>query len=546
MSIRKSLLASRLSSMAIGVEDHDASAVGEAVDKVADAIIEAAADKAAESVAEATGAAAPEAEAAAEAEGEAAEAVEGEAAEAVEGEAAEGEATEAAESEEGEADAEGEEGEAEEPKLDSAAEEILEVNEAGNEVAEEEDAAEDVAEVAEGLESIAMHMESTIANGGLTPQAALGFQLATEAYMSRVGLENTAIPSMESFGGSGTRVQYTQVSVENIREKVDQLWKAFLEMLNKARELASRFFQRLFTATGQIKAKAASIMKSADGLGAKSTEDVSGGPSAKLTIGGKVPSDISAALNDLFGLVTASYEYSGKAVDFAKAVSDGLSSSIDAGNDEKFTQSVAEMIKKVSSATPAFEPADKEYRGNETGGVGMEGKQTETHLGEVKVIAIRLSDANVDQATSIRGLAGQRNNVEIGSGEAVEKLPTLSGDQIKAIAKAVVDFADAVDGYKEVAGRIDKQLADVAKVGKGFQKLATKAESLSGENKKLVSPLMSVVKSVPAMVSQPSQKLTQHAMSVAQAAMKYCADSVKAYDKAESKAVVKAEEAPAT
>lgn len=484
MSLRNKLLASRLSIATEDFQEGSASDTGDAVqaavDQVADKIVAAAAAQAVDAV---------------------------------------GDVDSAAADEDGEDDAE----------LDSGAEEILELNAEGDAVEEEEEAAEETADIAEGLESIALAMESTIAHGGLTPMAAQGYHIATEAYCARAGLDN-AIPSMESFGGSGSRIAYTQISVENIRERAGRLWKALLEMLEKAREMAMAFFKKVFTMTGQLKGKAQGILKAADGLGGEKSESLEGSLLADLTVGGSAPSDIAAELTKLGELLSQSYKYAEGAVSYASAIRDGLSG-LDAGSDEKFAAGVKSLIDSAAKSSPAFSAAGSDYKGSETDGVGLTGKQTEAHIGEVKVISLRLADANIDQSAAVRALSAQKNAVEIGKGTAPEKAATLNKEGIQAIANAVIAIIDQVDSYKDTAAKVDKALSEVTKGGKSFERVASKAETLSAENKKLVNPVISVVKSVPAVVSQPAQKLTQHALSVCRNALKYCAASVKAHSK---------------
>lgn len=415
--------------------------------------------------------------------------------------------------------------------IDTAAEEILEINAAGDDLEEEEEATEQVAEVVEGLESIALSMEQSLKVGGLTAIAAEGYDFAVSAYCSRVGMPSV-MPGLESFGGSGSRLAQTQISIESIQEKVSQMWAAILEMLEKARKLAVEFFKKVFTNVGQLKAKAASIAKSADGLGVATGTSVAGSNVSKLTVGGKVPDNVAGELKKLGELLEASYKYSDEATDYSESVGAGIAG-LDASSDEKFASGMKVLVEATTKATPQFAAASKDYRGEGVGAVGVVGKQTDTFIGEVSVAALRFDGSDVDQNAQLRALGSQRNIVSIANAAAVEKAPTLKSEEIKAIAAAVAEIVGTIEGFKDTAAKVDKSKDALGKAGKAFERNARKAEALSAENKRLINAVLGVARSVPGVVDQPSNKLTQHTLSVCQAALKYCSASIKAYGKGE-------------
>lgn len=163
----------------------------------------------------------------------------------------------------------------------------VEINAEGNEVpaAVEADAAElqadagDVTDLvaateeaeagADTLENIAEVMETSADDErGLDPVAAQIAEVAIESICNRLGIRNQKImPSLESFGSTGSRVTATRVSTENLRETWTRIWTAiktgFASMWTKIKE----FFTKLFVANERLKTAAAKTLEAVKSIG---------------------------------------------------------------------------------------------------------------------------------------------------------------------------------------------------------------------------------------------------------------------------------------
>jgi len=170
------------------------------VETVEDTVIDVSADpaKAAEAAAEAAAAAGEAAEAAADA-GEAAEAAAEAAGAAGEAAAAVIEVPAVVSADEVVVD--------NSDSLDEAVEEVAEAEVA---VDEEQQKVDELEEAAAGLESIQNLLREAQQTGGLTKQAATMATIAVESYTARLGLDEPVMASLESFGGSSTRLAATK------------------------------------------------------------------------------------------------------------------------------------------------------------------------------------------------------------------------------------------------------------------------------------------------------------------------------------------------
>ena len=88
---------------------------------------------------------------------------------------------------------------------------------------------EDIAEVEEGneaaasLESYRDYAASTLATGGMSKETAYAVEKHVEFVSKRVGVSKR-FPAMESFGGATSRVKATNIAMEEIKEKLKEIW----------------------------------------------------------------------------------------------------------------------------------------------------------------------------------------------------------------------------------------------------------------------------------------------------------------------------------
>lgn len=99
------------------------------------------------------------------------------------------------------------------------------------------------------LESIVSRIEATLDKHGLTPQEAVFVNLALESQYQRVGMDKTSL-TMESFGGTRSRLQATQEAHLDVKTKIQEIWKALIAMVRRAWLAVLNFFDTVIgTAT---------------------------------------------------------------------------------------------------------------------------------------------------------------------------------------------------------------------------------------------------------------------------------------------------------
>lgn len=167
---------------------------------------------------------------------------------------------------------------------------------------------EEYEQAATTMESLIEALTSAQRSGGLTPQ---GAQFATIAFES-VGVRLTgapfknahgesAMPSLESFGGTMRRDEATTISLENAKEWFARVWDVIKKTWVQIKEWLVKFFETVFTHAGRIKAKAekvATAAKSASGQPKNDSIDT-GAIGAKIAIGSQVRAENITVLESL-------------------------------------------------------------------------------------------------------------------------------------------------------------------------------------------------------------------------------------------------------
>lgn len=141
---------------------------------------------------------------------------------------------------------------------DSLEAHLADVVSCDQEVADADSALEDLGEVQASLESIALSVESAIADGGFTPREAELFRHAMDASAHRVGFKDN-LPAIESFGGSSDRERATRIALEGVKETLQRVWQAIVNTLTHWWKVVEKFFYKVFNAAPRL-------MKRADAL----------------------------------------------------------------------------------------------------------------------------------------------------------------------------------------------------------------------------------------------------------------------------------------
>jgi hypothetical protein len=173
-----------------------------------------------------------------------------------------------------------------------------ELAEASDDVEAAHEVIEELEEGATGLEGIALSLESSLASGGIGPEAAVFLQHAITAHTKRLGITRSLVPSMESFGGESTKQQATNISMESVKETLNKVWEAIKKAFWSVVAAVKAFFDRLFNIGPRIKHAAEGLKKKVEEAKHENGGEIElGGLAGKISFGGKVGGIVEGITN---------------------------------------------------------------------------------------------------------------------------------------------------------------------------------------------------------------------------------------------------------
>lgn len=393
---------------------------------------------------------------------------------------------------------------------------------------------ESIGNVCASLEAIAEEAQASIADGGLDRRSAGMMEVAVESHLTLLGLENDATPSLESFGGSGTRVEATQVSVEAIKEKASQLWDYLVKKFKEAREKLLKWFKKVFSGAAMLKSRAEKVAKNAtDKKGTKKDKAddklVIGAAAKQLHIGGSFNvGQLAGNVDSLKSL--ADKIYRGHSTTLGGAV-DGIASILDAaaGKDKEAMEGDA-----VGAWMEGGKFCGKDVPSFEFSGVGTD---TE-YLGGRKIELKGSGDGKVETMAELKSRldsVGIEYNVVKGSGDKAPEVDTeaeydaVSPSDVKKIAESVVVLAESVIAFESDYFKHEKTMekADKSadKAGKAFGKFSLGAPGAAADK-----VCRSAYSAVQRLNTNPSTQFTAATLASAKAALDVCDKSLGQYD----------------
>lgn len=134
-----------------------------------------------------------------------------------------------------------------------------EVEESEEDIVAKADAVADLTNAQTSLEELVAEIESTVQDGGLTPEGVIAAQGAANDILNEVGEEPIGLPSQESFGTFEGRRANTIIALEGIGEKIKAIGARGVELLrtllDKLRQLCSVRRHLLVSVAKQADAK---------------------------------------------------------------------------------------------------------------------------------------------------------------------------------------------------------------------------------------------------------------------------------------------------
>lgn len=170
-------------------------------------------------------------------------------------------------------------GEVESPAIADSLRAEDEVSTAASDIQGDAVAIEEAADAAGRLEETADTLQESVDNGqGLDETAAKMTEVAVEAIMARIGAAGAGkkvIASVESFGGSNTRLHSTRASLEGVMDTIKSVWEKVKEWLKSLWTKITDFFTKFFDNTDRVKKALEATRERINGLGSKKAKESS-------------------------------------------------------------------------------------------------------------------------------------------------------------------------------------------------------------------------------------------------------------------------------
>ena len=390
-------------------------------------------------------------------------------------------------------------------------------------------------EVACALEGIAEALGMAAKHGGMDRHSAAAVGVAVDHMYKRIGLKRQAMPALESFGGTSSRIVATEAAMDDIKKHAAEIWKKIVAAIQKAIEWAVAFFNSVFDAASKLKARA-------EALAAKA-EATSGAPQEKsfenerlvkaLHIAGSVPTN-AASLKVVVELAkhvfSTTADYAGTMGE--EIVKDLSDDSVIADFAAKFELPAfandidgKEVTNPESIGMPVAPEGLSLFRGNELPGG--------------QAVVARAPKATLKGEEAVKALSGVGMSVTDFNAKAPEitkkDLATLEVSDAADIAKGVAELADHLLGYKAQAAK----LADLKKkIVDGAAKLGEKTD-VTDEQKTAIRGMQSVCASIPRWIDSPAKDFARYSVNTGKAMLDYVEESLKQHKAAAAPAAAK-------
>jgi hypothetical protein len=407
---------------------------------------------------------------------------------------------------------------------------VAEVNDAAAEGDTHQAATDEAEETAEALESYRVAMTGILGNGGLDGNGAMMFQIGLEHMYNRLGIDTTsAVPAMESFGGSSSRIQATQIAMEELKDKIKEIWAAIVAAIKKAADWVMKYWNQVFGAAEKLQKRAKALVeRSRDTNGTQKEKSFENDRLAKeLAIDNAPPANVLQHAKDLkeatSEIVTRAAQISGDVgTKAAEAVSELKGDSVGAIlsllkplSGEKVADPAAEGLAGVGDGISVFR--SKQLFGGQAifSRVPAAGSDSGPTQGEANVKTISAAGYSFGKFS---------NKVKDPTNK---KLNALTNTDCAALAEVVSEIADEILAYRKQTPKLveaQKKLATAA------EKVANSAGSEEDEGKrKSLNALQGVTTMANRIFTQPGAPFMKFALTSSKALLDLVELSLKQY-----------------
>lgn len=424
---------------------------------------------------------------------------------------------------------------------DSAETDLIEATEISADIDAGNDNIDQAAEDVESLDAIADTMEASEENGGMDETAAAIAEVAVEGLYARLGItRKKAMPAMESFGSTSTRVKATKIAVEGIRDMAKKAWEAILKFFEQVQAWVVEFFKKLFDAKTKLRARAdklAAVAGKLEGT-AKEAKFEAPGLAKALVTGTEVnPDSIAKALIALGKDAAMGAELGKEALNYNDGLKPVVFGLVD---EEEFNKACDKLSAFKTDSFKQKASSGKWYNRKPPEGfseyVLTDGEVKE--IGNTVIIAV----APTAPAAGKEGLA-QMKNIKVrletkSDAKVITEVPTATPKQVATICNAVGTALDSLGEFDKFIKEIETNSKELIAAVKKAAATMKDDDKVAERSKMVQSALVGSVR----LLSGIPTLTSKYAITTAKAAMDYSEKSAKQYG---GKVEKEAEAAPA-
>lgn len=220
------------------------------------------------------------------------------------------------------------------PVLDTVEPEVDMVIDDLEDIQDQEVEIEDNIEAMESMARYYLCAQESLSYGGMSKPMAMMFDSAVKDAVRQMGLrvQGRVTPSMESFGGSGSRLKATQISMEGAKDFMKDLWKRIMAAIQTIIQKLEEWWVKIFDQAGRLKKRAEKLKARAEATNGslKNEKDYESGATAAVLRTDK-------AVNE-----TALVEDFKKLAELIKATNQGFSKNTGASYMEKISDFIGD------------------------------------------------------------------------------------------------------------------------------------------------------------------------------------------------------------
>lgn len=404
-------------------------------------------------------------------------------------------------------------------ELDAAEEAAFVVDEIDDEVGQSE-------KIIETMEGFVEILKVGLQNGGVHEDTAKTIKLSMEHFASVLEMdEPMGIPSMESFADVDSRPEANRLTMEDIKEKIDVIWKAIISTLKSGLDWLSQFAAKIISSNARLKARGEGVMKSAEALGETQAQPVElpEGVAKRLVMGNALPSNLVGAVQSAvdFGIKASANQEVSVVSQALKELGDLSNNFKDPDRYAADSAGLRATIEKLVGALLKKNPeAESKF------GIAAAPQETVLYTSDLfpgnRVIYSYMP-------VSPAGLKSFRIGVQVVETKAnlAAQVPALNKAVIAALGKTAVEYVDSVAS----TGEAIKRLTQMAST---FSNLYSRVSAASNDEdkpgvKESIRNFLSVVKASTHIAKGLHQPGLAVASSAVAGALDYASASLKAY-----------------